>query len=768
MSVIETTEAIDSGFTLKNENFADVSGRFKSVKHMMEGDIGLEESGNENLWDLGDFQGMYSAYYRFPSISNALIIGHTYRITFSYEAPNTLRLYCGSGNYVDQYGTKTLTREMECVGSTELYFQSRAGVSSSFYIHNVSVKDMSTGVVTELGDIYLTGRTTWEIVEEETPIAVGGYYAKALGTLYAQDFLDFDTVDEGIMLANDYVNSNLYSNNQLNFESIESLTFSADTSFDILVESGGWYCPGNCHLLWHSSPSAGYAINVRGAHAYTTDYDTVRARWANYEPLSGFTIGRYNEQRLGTGLRIGHSDSQDTIANGVVTSKFKISRVNVFDFDDVLAFYPGVWGCELEHVNTVGGSWTTPIKVYNKDFGENIKCTQCFVSDNHARLIDGEMGAVHLRGGEWNFFGGSFDNMKVIADDSVLVTMYAPHFENPSSSVKNKRFLEVVGEHAHVVLDTPTIVIRNDEYYRLHNTLFWCVAGKYDANGENHRHPFAGGLVIKNPRYQSRHQYRPDMAALMSIYDGTTYDGEGYLELVGGGGRVYVEGGSNINSLFFTYHGIPIARDLADGKSIANHSFDVISQDGTKGGVGTAPLCWDLATTGGYVADYTVVTDEDSWVGSTCLKQTVWSKGATFKSAKASQRIKCSAGNLVVGYCKAKYVAEFLNGAIGDFTGQLIVALNFIDKDGNIILTGWSNSLNVNTAVKMVSTDSYSWLTSNSNESQDTNGWNHFELNMSAPKGTAYAEIILTAYAGTDSIDKKLHAYWDTVVFNVL
>ena len=129
--------------------------------------------------------------------------------------------------------------------------------------------------------------------------------------------------------------------------------FSSNTSFDIYVESGGWYCSGTCKLHWKSAPKAGYAIKILGRFKYGHHYASL-VNNSNYHPLEGFNIGSYNNILAGIGLCIGHSKSLRSMNGAVVTSKFTIVRVSVFDFDDVVSFYPGVWACELRQVNTMG------------------------------------------------------------------------------------------------------------------------------------------------------------------------------------------------------------------------------------------------------------------------------------------------------------------------------------------------------------------------------------------------------------------------------
>tara|TARA_Y100000033_G_C2754375_1_gene115599 strand:- start:1514 stop:2590 length:1077 start_codon:yes stop_codon:yes gene_type:complete len=211
----------------------------------------------------------------------------------------------------------------------------------------------------------------------------------------------------------------------------------------------------------------------------------------------------------------------------------------------------------------MGGSWQTPFYFNGIDFGESIKLTNCFIADNHRRVADNELGKVNFNTGEFIIYGSSFNNMRVVINGDAVVKMNCPHFENPQSTAKNKRFLEVIGSHAYCVLDKPQIVIRDTPIY---STLFYCKAGS-----SQNKHPYAGGLVFISPSYNAAPNYRPDLAAYQD--DGIEYESDGYLELVGGGGRVYLEGGAHINSLFYTNSPIPIARNLV-GRSTTNINFD--------------------------------------------------------------------------------------------------------------------------------------------------------------------------------------------------
>jgi hypothetical protein len=401
------------------------------------------------------------------------------------------------------------------------------------------------------------------VTTEQTPLPLNdGLYLQALGDVFVEDFNDGDlSQSEYVQLANKYCMA-ASSRNRLVFDANVIYEFSSNTSFDIYVESGGWYCSGTCTLKWKGDPRAGYAIKILGRFKYGHHYASL-VNNSNYHPLEGFNIGSYNNILAGIGLCIGHSESLRSMNGAVVTSKFTIARVSVFDFDDVVSFYPGVWACELRQVNTMGGSWQTPFYFNGIDFGESIKLTNCFIADNHRRVADNELGKVNFNTGEFIIYGSSFNNMRVVINGDAVVKMNCPHFENPQSTAKNKRFLEVIGSHAYCVLDKPQIVIRDTPIY---STLFYCKAGS-----SQNKHPYAGGLVFISPSYNAAPNYRPDLAAYQD--DGIEYESDGYLELVGGGGRVYLEGGAHINSLFYTNSPIPIARNLV-GRSTTNINFD--------------------------------------------------------------------------------------------------------------------------------------------------------------------------------------------------
>lgn len=416
------------------------------------------------------------------------------------------------------------------------------------------------------GDLLYTKQTKWLVSTETSPIILNdGLYLRALGDVYVEDFNDGSfSQSEYVTAAHSYCMSPS-TGNRLVFNAAKTYEFAHDTSFDIYVESGGWYCSGTCTLKWKSAPKAGYAIKILGRFKYGHHYASL-VNNSNYRPLEGFNIGSYNNMLAGIGLCIGHSESLRSMNGAVVTSKFSLERVSVFNFDDVVTFYPGVWACELRQVNTMGGSWQTPSYFSGIDFGESIKLTNCFIADNHRRVVDNELGKVNFNTGEFIIYGSSFNNMRVVVNGDAVVKMNCPHFENPQSTAKNKRFLEVIGSHAYCVLDKPQIVIRDTPIY---SNLFYCKAGS-----SQNKHPYAGGLVFISPSYNAAPNYRPDLAAYQN--DGVEYESDGYLELVGGGGRVYLEGGAHINSLYYTFRAIPIARNLV-GRSIQNTDFKNIT-----------------------------------------------------------------------------------------------------------------------------------------------------------------------------------------------
>ena len=300
----------------------------------------------------------------------------------------------------------------------------------------------------QAGDFLYTKQTKWMVTTEQTPLPLNdGLYLQALGDVFVEDFNDGDlSQSEYVQLANKYCMA-ASSRNRLVFDANVIYEFSSNTSFDIYVESGGWYCSGTCTLKWKGDPRAGYAIKILGRFKYGHHYASL-VNNSNYHPLEGFNIGSYNNILAGIGLCIGHSESLRSMNGAVVTSKFTIARVSVFDFDDVVSFYPGVWACELRQVNTMGGSWQTPFYFNGIDFGESIKLTNCFIADNHRRVADNELGKVNFNTGEFIIYGSSFNNMRVVINGDAVVKMNCPHFENPQSTAKNKRFLEVIGSHA--------------------------------------------------------------------------------------------------------------------------------------------------------------------------------------------------------------------------------------------------------------------------------------------------------------------------------
>ncbi|RQW63441.1 hypothetical protein [Vibrio viridaestus] len=611
----------------------------------------------------------------------------------------------------------------------------------------------------ELGSEYESGNTRWIVTDAETPFSLNdNLYLKAIGDVYVEDF------NNGILTQSEYVGKahsycmDATTNNRLIFDNGIDYTFEKEDSFDIYVESGGWYCSGNCKLIWNDSPTSGYAVRIKGRFDYDSEYAS-RVNTSNFEPFSGFTIGEYNAQREGIGLQIGYADSLTSTSNGVVTSKFKLSRINIFDFDDVIAFYPGVWACELEHVHTMGGSWTTPTNSADTDFGENIKISHCFIADNHSRLVDSTYGTVSLNSGEWLFEGGSFDNMKVVIGGDACVKMNNPHFENPTSTSMNKRFLEVTGSHAYCVLNSPQIVIR-DTY--IFSNLFYCVSGDWsadnDGDGYKDRFPFSGGLVMNAPCYQSRAKYRPDMASRVAETLGTSFDSDDTLALIGGSGRIYCNSGAYVNSLFSSNKPIPLSQSLSGG-SISNSNFE----DDT---VGDAANYWVEDTSGSYVSGRAVVSDDYAWAGTNSLKTTVdYNGGQTWNSTHTYQDIQCSRGQLVQGIAKCKWLTELLNDTTGSVTGKILISLKFLDAEKNTISTAWSKTFSVNTEA---SEETYSFSYDNTDYEVDCEGWKHCELLGSAPDGTAYARVSLVSYSTSNSASKKIHTYWDSVLINVI
>lgn len=729
------------------------------------------ETASDNLWAAGDGElstpaENYEVFLRDLSIK--LEVGKTYNIKFDYSFDYAFR--CRIADQKVFSGTGSADYDVVCVSDTLNYFQNNGDKRNKGTVTNLvvtaptkdyelekhvsinsrnvdeyagdkdssNVTDMLAGMKSNgfivdfaVGQVWTSGRTRWKVTSVSDPMTINDF--TALGDVYVADFVDGEmTADEYVTMANDYC-MDTDRRNRLVFDGIKSITFSADASFQVYVESGGWFCSGNCQLIWSEAPSAGYAVNVLGRYDSDTEYST-RVDDSHYQPLIGITIGEYGNQVEGVGLKLGYADTWGSSTGAVVTSKFKIDRVNVFDFDTVVQFWTGVWACDL-NINTMGGSWETPTYFNGLDFGENIKLNHCFIADNHTRLVDGKMGQVTFSAGEWIVHGGSFDNMRVeVAGDSI-VKMVTPHFENPSSTAKNKVFLAVTGLHAYCVIDSPTIAIRDTEIY---STLFYCVAGD-DAN----RYPWSGGLVIKSPSYQSKSQYRPDLSPYKEIEDSATYESDGYLELVSGGGRVYLEGGVHINSLHYSYAPIPVARNLV-GKSLYNHSFDADV-------VGESPSGWvvdsDAPNTG--VAE---ISDDDSWVGDQCLKTTVdYNGGETWNSSHVYQELDCPNGALVLANIKCKWVTELTNDATGDITGEILVSLDFYDRQGNYLSTGWSESFDVD-----------------GDSSSDYDGWQTAILTGHAPAGASAVRMKLVSYSTSDSADKKIYTYWDTAVLNVL
>ncbi|AIF98654.1 hypothetical protein [Alteromonas australica] len=485
------------------------------------------------------------------------------------------------------------------------------------------------------GDVLTSGLTRWVVSTEPSPFIVNnGLYLKAIGDVFVEDFNDGDlSQSEYVQLANKYCMA-ASSRNRLVFDANVVYEFSSNTSFDIYVESGGWYCSGTCKLHWKSAPKAGYAVKILGRFKYGHHYASL-VNNSNYHPLEGFNIGSYNNMLAGIGLCIGHSESLRSMNGAVVTSKFTIARVSVFDFDDVVSFYPGVWACELRQVNTMGGSWQTPFYFNGIDFGESIKLTNCFIADNHRRVADNELGKVNFNTGEFIIYGSSFNNMRVVINGDAVVKMNCPHFENPQSTAKNKRFLEVIGSHAYCVLDKPQIVIRDTPIY---STLFYCKAGS-----SKNKHPYAGGLVFISPSYNAAPNYRPDLAAYQD--DGIEYESDGYLELVGGGGRVYLEGGAHINSLFYREVATPISRNLVN-RSLKNYSFNDE----------TLSLNWNNIT--GSVR----LNESENKVNKKIVLMEVG--GVELESASISQNLTCAGMQLIVGYGKYQVLSSYTSGLV--------------------------------------------------------------------------------------------------------
>lgn len=600
---------------------------------------------------------------------------------------------------------------------------------------NVTALENYQGAL-DVGKRYQTGKTIWEITETVTVVSVGDVYAKAIGDVYVDDFVDDVLTDSEILhKCNDYC-QNTDNKNRLVFEDKLTFSLTAEDSFVIYVEGGGWYCATNCQLVWFESPTSGYAIRVQGRYTTTSVSYATRINNSNYAPIEGFTIGSHGESRAGSGLRIGYADQRQSIEGATVTSKFKISRVNVLEFDDCVDIWMGAWAFELEHVNTIGGSWRTPSYFSGLDYGENIKLSHCFVADNHSRVVDGESGAVVFSSGEFIIEAGSFDNMRVTIEGDANVKMFGVHFENPSSTAKNKRFLEVIGDHASCVLDNPTIIIRNTDIY---STLFYCKAGT-----DENRYAWSGGLTLNNPQYQSVEKYRPDLALIKSIADNTTYEGDGYMELVGGGGRVMLTGQAFINSLYYTYNPILIARNLI-GRSLDNYDFALDE-------LGALPKFWKVYNTSPYTG-LAVVSDDDKWVGTQCLKTTAdYNGGETWNSSKITQEVSCAVGSLVLAHLKVKWVTENTNDQEGSITGKVVAKLDFYDADGVFIST--EGSFSKGDVV--------------GNSSSTLDNWITVELTARAPMGSRKVVMNLVTYSTSNHADKKIHTYWDTVCLNVL
>jgi hypothetical protein len=591
-----------------------------------------------------------------------------------------------------------------------------------------NVTDMRKIKNHSLGDKLNTGLTTWSVVENETPFkANNGLYLKAIGDVYVEDFNDGNlSQSEYVALANNYC-MHPSTNNRLIFDHSKDYFFEKTVSFQIFVESGGWYSSGNCNLYWRASPIQGFAIKIKGRYSYNTDYK-VRVNNSNYHPLEGFTIGKYSKGQKGTGLQIGESEKISSMKDAVVTSKFQISRVSIHDFDDAVSIFPGAWAFELHQVNTMGGSWQTPYYFEGLDFGECIKITNCFIADNHRRISDRKMGRVNFNSGEFIITGTSFDNMRVSVDGDANVKIMASHFENPSSTSTNKRFLEVIGNHAYCILDKPQIVIRDTPIF---SNLFYCKSGD-----TKNKHPWSAGLVLISPSYQSRGSYRPDLAPYNNRYRGQ-HESDGYLELVGGGGRVYLIGGAHINSIYYTYHPIPIARNLV-GASIANHSFD-------QSPPGSHPKFWEYES----INSSCEVTKEFSWIGEQSLKTSV--KGHKERERSFSsiyQDIPCSHGQLCLGSIKCKWNTI----GTGDISGNITVSIIFIDNNKNKIEIGYSKDKQIK----------------NSQSKTEYKDWEHINLLARAPSGTAYARIELRTQTESNNTKKEIETYWDAATINVI
>lgn len=665
--------------------------------------------------------GFSSSEYLYSTITDSLYSGDSTAVTISDSIITT---------DIDNVCTSIIGAES--IGSL-------AGSSLPYEFDNVTQME-ATSIEFKIGKQLKTGKTTWSVNEDGEGLYLSnGLWAKAITDIYADDFIDSLLTDYGVLAkANDYYSLSV-NDQRLVFTDGVKYTLGAEASFIVPVEKAGWFCPGQVRLVWTTAPTAGYAVNVRGSRLYTASYND-RVNYSNYKPLEGITIGENRGSCLaGSGLQIGYADERTSTTGLVVTSKFKLSRVNVFDFDDVIDVWNGSWFIEWDRVNTIGGSWRTPDNYFSGlDYGENMRLNHCFVGDNHTRT-DGELGTVNFSTGEWTVIGGSFDNIHVIVGGTAgdaNVKMTNPHFENPVSTAKDKRFLSVTGPHASCVLDNPSIVIRNTDIY---STLFYCLPG-----ADDYRYPYSGGLTLKNPAFNATGDYRPDLALTKSIADGVDYRGYGFKELVGGGGRVKLEGQAFINSQFYTYKAIPIAHNLI-GASLSNTSFDV-------GEVGSSPKYWTVADASPYLGA-AVVSDDDYWIGSQALKTTVyWNGGATWHSSRVYQSIPCSAGNLVLCNLKTKWIIEDETSSGLGVTGHIVIAAIFYDKLGEAISTGWAVEYDVE----------------NANSSSDYDGWLDNNLVGSAPDGTVEVRLVLESFSTSDAETRKIHIYYDAISMNVV
>jgi len=569
----------------------------------------------------------------------------------------------------------------------------------------------------QAGDFLTTNQTKWIVSTEITSISLNdGLYLKALGDVFVEDFNDgVLTQSEYVTAANSYCMSPT-AGNRLIFDATKSYEFNSDTSFDIYVESGGWYCSGNCKLKWNSTPKAGYAIKVLGRYNYGHNYSLL-VNNSNYNPLEGFNIGSCGNMLPAMGLCIGHSESLRSMKGAVVTSKFKIERVSVFDFDDVVTFYPGVWACELRQVNTIGGSWQTPFYFNGIDFGESIKLTNCFIADNHRRVRDNELGKVNFNTGEFTIYGCSFNNMRVVVNGDAVVKMNCPHFENPNSQAKNKRFLEVIGSHAYCILDKPHIVIRNTPIY---SNLFYCKAGS-----SQNKHPYTGGLVFISPSYNAAPNYRPDLAAQQG--DGVEYESDGYLELVGGGGRVYLEGGAHISSLFHTGSPIPVARNLVN-RSSRNSCFRLSNSE-------ERPNSWFFRT------------NESTKIHAESNSMRVQHTTITDENYTVFQEVECAFGQTCIFVSNYRC---FLKQ--GDITNSECFAyLEYIDSEGGLLDTQSVKNMEIENELN--TTDST---------------WNSIRLFGQVPDTTRKARFGISLKYTSMKDQGKFEVLVNSIIFNVI